>query len=108
MKRLHPRINAIVDALRVYAPESIHLFGSWARGEADELSDVDLVVIKNTKLPFFERLAEAARLLPPEAGGVDLLIYTAEEFQTMLQEGNAFVEMIAEEGILVYGRRPQN
>ena len=63
-----------------YKPECIYLFGSWARNEADELSDMDVVVIKETDVPFFDRLLEAARLLPTEVGAVDLLVYTPGEF----------------------------
>jgi predicted nucleotidyltransferase len=93
--------------LLAYEPERIYLFGSWAREEADELSDVDLVVIKETNAPFFDRLLEASRLLPPEVGAVDLLVYTPEEFRAMRRDGNAFAEMIAEEAILIYGQEPE-
>lgn len=95
----------VIDALRAYEPERIYLFGSWARGEQDELSDIDLVIIKRTEQPFFERLREAAALLPPSLGAVDLLVYTEEEFTEMLAQGNAFAEMVAEEGRLIYDRQ---
>ena len=95
----------VVEALRRYDPERIYVFGSWARGEADELSDLDLVVIKRTTTPFLERLREVARLLPAETGGVDILVYTPDEFETMRRSGNVFEEMIAEEGQLVYERQ---
>jgi len=35
---------------------------------------------------------------------VDLLVYTPEEFAAMRRAGNAFAEMIVEEGCLLYGR----
>ena len=50
------------------------MFGSVARGEADELSDIDLVIIKETDRPFLDRLREVARLLPADIGGVDILV----------------------------------
>jgi predicted nucleotidyltransferase len=102
------RVKLLVEALRPYDPECMYLFGSWARGEADDLSDVDVVVIKRTTLPFFDRLQEVARLLPPGTGGVDVLVYTPEEFAAMQRDGNAFAETIAEEGQLIYARRPQD
>jgi hypothetical protein len=68
------------------------------------LSDLDAVVIKRTTVPFFGRLEEVARMLPHELGAVDLLVYTPEEFDTMRREGNAFAEMIAAEGCVIYGR----
>lgn len=98
-------IDEIVSHLVAgYDPERIFLFGSRARGEADELSDIDLVVIKRTGAPFFDRLRDVARLLPAGAGGVDVLVYTPEEFERMQQEGNAFAETIAVEGQELYAR----
>jgi len=105
---MRSKIGRIVEALRVYDPECIYLFGSWARGEADTLSDVDLVIIKETPASFFERLAEVSKLLPADRGGVDLLVYTPEEFREMRRRGNAFAAMIAEEARVIYGRRPEN
>ncbi|GIW40332.1 MAG: hypothetical protein KatS3mg076_0909 [Candidatus Binatia bacterium] len=82
--------------------ERIYLFGSWARGEADEDSDVDLVVIQETRLPFFERLREVARRLEPD-WNADILVYTPEEFRSMLERGNALAETVMEEGVLLHG-----
>ena len=97
------KISKLIAALRSYQPERVYLFGSAAREEEDELSDLDLVVIKRTALPFFDRLLEVARLLPEGTGGVDVLVYTPEEFTRMQQDGNAFAELIAEEARLIYG-----
>ncbi len=102
--RAPAKIEALVRVLESYRPERVYLFGSAARGEADELSDLDVVVIKRTATPFFDRLLEVAKLLPLEIGAVDVLVYTPEEFARMLAEGNAFAEMIAEEGRLIYGQ----
>jgi predicted nucleotidyltransferase len=54
-------MDRIVQALRSYQPERIYLFGSAARGESDELSDVDLVIIKETEDPFLDPPDEAAQ-----------------------------------------------
>ncbi len=102
-KRLARRVTKVVNALLAYEPERIYLFGSWARGDADDLSDVDLVLIKRTHRNFLDRLRDAAAFLPLEAGAVDLLVYTPDEFETMRKAGNAFAETIAAEGVLVYG-----
>ena len=89
--------------MRLYGPERVYLFGSWASGEADDLSDLDVVVIKRTSAPFFDRLRDVLDILPPGPTGVDVLVYTPEEFAAMLRDGNAFAEMIVEEGKLIYG-----
>ncbi len=97
------RIDELREAIRPYAPERVYIFGSVARGEDDELSDLDVVVIKRTAAPFFDRLREVARLLlPASLGAVDILVYTPEEFAEMQRDGNAFACMIAEEGCLIY------
>lgn len=102
------KIRQLINSLLPYQPERVFLFGSWAREEEDELSDLDLVVIKQTSAPFWERLREVASLLPAEIGGVDLLVYTPDEFAAMQQEGNAFAEMIIEEARLIYDNQAKN
>lgn len=99
------RVRLLVNALLPYQPERLYLFGSWARREEDELSDLDIVVIKDTSSSFFDRLREVSRLLPAEIGGLDILVYTPREFARMQKEGNAFAEMIAEEGSILYDRK---
>ncbi len=58
-----------------YQPEKIILFGSMASGTVHEWSDLDLAIIKDTPLPFLQRLKEVALLcLVPV--GVDYFVYT--------------------------------
>jgi predicted nucleotidyltransferase len=97
-------LTQLVAALRTADTERIYLVGSWARGEADELSDLDVVVIKRTTQPFLERLYEVAKLLPADIGAVDVLVYTPEEFAAMQRDENAFAQTVCEEGMLIYGR----
>ena len=102
------KVRQVLNSLLPYQPERLYLFGSWARREEDELSDMDLVVIKKTSSPFFDRLKEVYSFLPLEMGGIDVLVYTPEEFDRMQREGNAFVEMIIEEGSLIYDRKAKD
>jgi len=102
------RIRQLIESLLPCDPERLYVFGSWARGEEDMLSDLDVVVIQETPLPFFERLRKVSSLLPQQMGAVDILVYTPEEFATMQREGNAFAEMIVEEGSLVYDRETES
>jgi shikimate 5-dehydrogenase len=60
-------------------------------------------VILPSALPFFDRLQELARRIPAAAGAVDLLAYTPGEFEAMQRDGNAFAEMVQDEGRLIYG-----
>lgn len=106
--RKKAKLKRLIKALAVYEPERIYLFGSWAKGEEDELSDFDIVIIKETQLPFFARLKEVGKLLSVEMGGIDILVYTPEEFDQMCRQGNAFAEMILEEGQIIYDRQKEN
>ena len=101
------KIHQLIESLLPYQPQRILVFGSWARGEEDELSDLDVVVIKETTSSFFDRLRQAGRLLPGDLGGVDILVYTPDEFAMMQSQGNAFAEMITEEALLVYDREAE-
>jgi len=92
----------IKEALIPYRPKRIYLFGSRAHHTQDDLSDVDLVIIKKTKKPFFDRLREVGKLLPINLGAIDILVYTPDEFSKMSENGNPFAEMILEEGKIIY------
>ena len=90
----------LVRRLTPYDPERIILFGSRARGDADEHSDYDLVVVKRTDRPFVERLQEVAGYLAGYAGAADVLVYTPDELEQMSEQGLGW--MIHQEGIVVY------
>ena len=82
-----------------YGPvERILLFGSTARGEADEASDLDLIIIKKTSQRFLERLL-AVPLLPVPA---DVFVYTPEEFEQMREHENPFVLSALEHAVTIY------
>jgi predicted nucleotidyltransferase len=74
------------DALvRAFSPSRIVLFGSFARGDQNRVSDVDLVVIAETRLSFTERIGRAvqacygaSKRLP-----VEVLVYTPGEWESM-------------------------
>ncbi len=100
-------IDRVVKGLMAYQPEKIILFGSMARGDADEYSDIDLIVIKDTKQRFVRRLVEITAFIPLDIG-VDVLVYTPTELEAMLAEGNPFIEHALEEGKVVYEKPPRN
>ncbi len=55
MKTLNEIRNLITPVLELYHVKSAYVFGSYARGEANETSDVDLfVVFDNDEISLFE------------------------------------------------------
>ena len=97
------RIEQIVSSLGEYDPERIILFGSHARRDADEYSDLDLVVIKETEERFLDRLKRVYEIMQPDFA-LDILVYTPQEFADMLEKGNPFLERVLEEGVIIYER----
>lgn len=71
-----------------------------------EWSDIDLVIIKDTALPFLRRLKEVA-LLCRVWVGVDYLVYTPDEFTQMVADENPFIlEEVIQKGKVLYERQP--
>ena len=94
-------LKELVDALKRYHPQKVILFGSAARGEADGESDLDVLVIKETQEPFVARLEAMAHLCPPGVHA-DILVYTPDEIQMMLDEENPFITKALHEGKVIY------
>ena len=85
-------------------PEKILLFGSMANKRLNEWSDIDLVIVSQTSLPFYRRIQKVLQLLHPKVG-VDLLIYTPEEFSRLSRERRFFRDEILGQGKVLYARR---
>ena len=82
-----------------------YVYGSVARGEQDEASDVDLLLVRTTRAAFFDRIREVMDLVL-ELGAVDLLIYTPAELEDLVESRrNGFLEQVVSEGVRVEGRQ---
>jgi predicted nucleotidyltransferase len=84
-------------------PERIILFGSLATGQVEEWSDLDLVVIVDTPLSFYERLKQVLRSVRPQAG-MDVLVYTPTEWAEMMSQRRFVQAEILSKGQVVYER----
>jgi predicted nucleotidyltransferase len=86
-----------------HQPDRIILFGSYSAGQISEWSDLDLVIIAETQAPFLDRTRQVLELLKPKVG-VDVLVYTPQEFEQMSRE-RAFVRQeIVTKGKVIYER----
>jgi len=102
MNEVMDRVKTIGERLKKeYNAEKVILFGSYARSEATEDSDVDIFIIAPTQECFYERMATVRRLtrdlcykFPFEP-----IVLTREETDQRLQIGDQFVSQIIEEGI---------
>ncbi len=68
----------------------IVLYGSFARGDYHENSDIDLIIIGDFQGRIFERIGEILKYAP-EGLEVEPFVYTPAEFKTMIKEKNPFI-----------------
>lgn len=98
-------VNAIV---REVDPEQVYLFGSHARGEAREDSDVDFLIVESEPFgPNRKRLAELSRLrqaLSEFFTPKDLLVYSRDEIARWRDSLNHIIGVCIREGRLLYDR----
>ncbi len=100
--RLGKALDRIVALLvKEYRPEKITLFGSFASGMVHEGSDLDLVIIKETSKRPIDRQVEVYGLVKPEVG-IDLFIYTPQEFRYLESIGFSLVKKIVANGKVLY------
>ena len=84
-------------------PDKVILFGSLATGNVHEWSDIDLVVIKPTGLPFLKRTRALRKTIDPQVA-LEILCYTPEEFAQLCTERRFFRDEILSKGKVLYDR----
>ncbi|NOT01307.1 MAG: nucleotidyltransferase domain-containing protein [Phycisphaerales bacterium] len=86
---------------RHFRPLRVILFGSYARGDVTEDSDVDLLVV----LPFTGKSVYQSvkiRMQLEPAFPVDILVRTPEHVQQRLEMGDPFMKEVLREGRVLY------
>ncbi|MCR4397343.1 MAG: nucleotidyltransferase domain-containing protein [Firmicutes bacterium] len=102
--QLESELNRFVGLLKEHLdPHKIILFGSLAEGDIREWSDIDLVIVYETSLPFTRRMRDVLALLKPRVG-VDLFPYTPDEFERMSREGSFIHDEVLKKGRLLHER----
>jgi len=103
-------IDNLVVKLKSSNPYKIILFGSYAKGNQDENSDIDLMVILdnnhvsktyqerlNKKIPVRNLVLEINRKI-----SLDILVYSKEELNIIKKHGNYFIDEIEKTGKVIY------
>ena len=99
-------ITKITEKIKIqYQPQKIILFGSYAWGNPTKGSDLDLLIVKETNEKHRKRALSVRKILSEENGliGMDVLVYTPEEFYRRIEMGDSFLSKIIEEGEVLYG-----
>lgn len=96
LRRLRERVEAGVGAL------AMSLFGSYARGDADEDSDVDVLIVLDAATPHARAIVDdvAARLYPELGLLVHPIVFGRDEYERRLAGGHPLLRTIAREGIV--------
>jgi len=101
-EKIDEYVREIVEKLR---PSLVVLFGSFASGDINEGSDVDILVVADFKEKFLDRIKALMDLnrfqIPIEPVG-----YTPEEFEEMKRRGNLFVAEVLERGKILFESEP--
>ncbi len=84
-----------------YNPHKIILFGSHARGDATENSDVDILVIMDFEGDWVDTATEI-RMAVKRKFPLDLLVMTLDYIKQRSNFGDYFVAEIFEEGRVMY------
>ena len=94
--------DVVQTIVRRYKPIRIVLFGSYARGDYNAASDLDLFLLVSEAADWFERGLEFKRMIPKERLPVEAHIYTTQEYARMKADDNPFVLQIEAEGKVLY------
>ena len=97
------RDAALGLAAAAHAPLKVILFGSYARGDADEGSDLDLLVVEREIPDYNEEYLRLHRTLDTLGVGVDLLLFTEDELEQKRDWWTTPVYWAAREGKVLYG-----
>jgi len=103
-------LDDLVSSLKSSDPYKIILFGSYANGNPNENSDIDIMVIldnNHVSKTYEERLdkkifirnliIEINRKIP-----IDILVYSKEELNMIKNHGNYFIDEIEKTGKVIY------
>ena len=98
---LNKIVRRVVDA---YQPEKIILFGSYAYGEPNADSDLDLLIIKKTSERFIDRCVNVRKIVtdPKRSIPFEPIVLTPDEVEARLAIGDQFIEEIVTRGQVLY------
>ncbi len=100
-RQLQETLARLVELLAADpAVQRVILFGSYARGRADLLTDLDLVVIQSSEQDFLSRMVELHRRIGPLPVDADILVYTPQEWERI--QDTPFGHRVLREGKVLY------
>ncbi|HPJ43261.1 MAG TPA: nucleotidyltransferase domain-containing protein [Spirochaetota bacterium] len=100
------KINSIRDIIiEKFDPAAIYLFGSYAKGEAREQSDLDLLIINRSSIPDDRVGIEISKALFPRDYSLDLFVLNTDEMKKRLKNDSKFWNNILKHSKKIYVRK---
>lgn len=101
-------ISALLNPkFQEYGIEKAIVFGSRARGDFCPHSDLDLLVIADTPVPYHERLVEFKDIIlawvKENNCSIDMIVLTPQEWKNTRNKKGSFASSVIKEGKLIYG-----
>ena len=103
--KVRETIIKVVEKLkREYRPSKIILFGSYAYGQPDGDSDIDLLIIKETKDRPIDRRVAVSRIAsdPKRFIPLEVIVLTPGEVRERLEIKDQFLKEILDKGEVLY------
>jgi len=94
--------DILKQLIHLYKPQKVVLFGSLAKDEINEGTDIDLFIVK-ADVPEFgvDRMRQLDALIKYKLA-TDFIVYRPEEVEQRLKLGDPFVRNILERGKVLY------
>ncbi|MDP4029842.1 MAG: nucleotidyltransferase domain-containing protein [Gallionella sp.] len=94
--------QAVARLVAAANPSKVILFGSYARGDATEDSDLDLMVIEPEVVNQFDEMVRLRNVMGDMPVGVDLLVYSDREASRRSQVPGTLLYWAFKEGRVMY------
>lgn len=96
-------IDSVVrQIVEKFHPQKIILFGSYAYGEPQPESDVDILVVMETDLKESKQARQIYRSLERDLFGLDILVRTPGNLEKRIRLGDSFLQEITSRGKVLY------
>lgn len=95
----------LVQMLMPLDPEKIILFGSYAKKTQKPESDIDVLIVKNTKKKPAQRITEVLALVWGRVPHIEPQVITPEEFHQAIVQPHSFIREVVKDGVVLYEKK---